>query len=742
MRLSAILLFAAALVSCVDSQNVALPELGEDATSAIVIIEYETKTHAYALDIQDGALQMPYSAHEPAPNILMLLYDRSLVSMFLQPGLLPAASSPPDANDRPPPIPIRAIYGEASASFAALSEEAALASTAYQRTRIKVISPRECLASFGCYSDQAEPYCVRPCPAQQEAPAAIRPVPPELDCLFGVRNAFVDDDARIKKIAPALASMKTCEPGPVPHCPSDQLWHMGLETCEAVTTSCPLGQYPDGLPPDAIRVNAGESLSLAIAAAPPGATIALTASEYPESLSIDKDLILRGACGETRLGTIEIFAGNVELRELTVGTRVQVMAGAGLHLEKVIVADGEGVGLSLAGSATIAHSRIGARSVSIFGDAQMRSLVVRNSMIAGDRGFGTQLMGGHTTIRDSAFIGRLDNGAISAFGGDVDISRTIVELSSYAAIQASEGSVINVDHSLVRNIQRTALFAIKDGAIYARTSVFQGVDGPAMVADERGHIDGRDLWFQTLTSGGASNDGAVGRFYHGASVRLERVVATDSALEGLMFSRRSSGELIDVSLLRTGDEDHDVLVVREEAQVVAARIYIAGARGRGVYVKGNDLPISTQLDLTHATLVEGERGGIEVVDRGSANLDYVTIGESTGFGLSAYQPGAEITALNLWVRGLKGLELEECKWNCAGVGVHSGNDGRIEVDGFVIETVARGARVAASGALDLLRGRFAQSPHAVLADDDSYDLRRLFISVDTRDIEEPIEANE
>lgn len=728
------------VASCVEMREVPLPELDSGVQSAIVILEWGELREAHALDVRDGAIAFPISSYDPPPNILVLLYERTLTSMFLEPGALVKDES---FAGRHPPIPANALFARGGEAFAEISSAEAVAGDPYQKTRISVVSPNACLEARGCYSEEAEPYCVRPCPSGLGAvPMVEPPAMPELDCPYGSRNAF-PDDPRAAELAPALVLTETCDPGPFRDCTSDQLWHMGLMACEPVTSPCPLGQWPPELPADTIYVAAGESLAAAVLRAPAGATIALEAAVY-EDVVLERDVVLRGACAATTLGAVLVRTGHAELRDLTVDApnAVDVEASGSLHMENVIIADGEELGVRIAGSATIAHSRIGARRIGLFGGSDLGSLTVRDSMWSSDRGAGAQLTGGHTHIVDSAFRGDFAESVLSGFGGTVQMDRSIIQGSKLYAIWV-QGSTISVSRSLLRNLDGVGVLVQQSGRLALDQVVVQRMKGRAMVADGPVTLEGRDLFLQTLVNEDRMPpDGAAGQFFHGATVYFDRVAVTDSELEGWTFSRRARGVLRDMTIIRTGDPDHDVFEIREEAQVDITRLHLAGVRGRGVYVKGGGLEFRPKLRLSQATFFETGRGGMEVVEDGLLEVDHLHLVQGTGFGLSAYERGAELIARDVWMLDLESATLAECKWNCAGVGVHAGAQGTIDVERFFIESVVRGARVSRNGELDLAHGRFSATTNAVLTEDQSYDLRRLFIGVEVFDIEDPIEVAE
>ncbi len=370
-----------------------------------------------------------------------------------------------------------------------------------------------------------------PAPSSDAPAQAWTDVLPDSDCAPGTR--------------PAVGS-KTCVAVGTPACPDGFAADASGWGCRDVqpdaactgatrealgATSCtPIGDcnaaFPPGnatlfvdaaFPDTALDAKHFRTLASAVAAAPPGAVIAVERGTYTESVHVrTSNLTIAGRCAEQVVvvspdGTspgVEAGASGTSVRGLTLrGHRAAVVSV--LH------------GSADVSDCLVEQSKLAGLVVSTGSMTVERTRVVDTTDLAGTGGEGLLVQHGTMTVKDSAIVRSMESGAAAVFDdGKIHLERSIVRDTKFGSDGASGGAgvatlgggTVEVVESAIVNSHASGVEIADVGHGTVTRSVVRGVDpngrgdhGDALVVGEGGtlSVDG-------TTAMGAKNFGVMG----------------------------------------------------------------------------------------------------------------------------------------------------------------------------------------------------------------------------------------
>ncbi len=536
-----------------------------------------------------------------------------------------------------------------------------------------------------------------------------------------------------------------CAPGTRPK--------IGSTKCEPVgwTTSCPLGMKADGWgcvdarvepctgdmresassarcvsvgncdalfpPAGAIVVNAAftdgqldathhRTINAAIAAAAPGATIAIEAGTYAEDVRIDKSVTLEGKCpGEVKITPasssepgilVEKKAADVVIRGVTVSGPhaggIDVYDGSQATIEEVVVEGAKLWGIIVdASSATIKRSKV---TGTLLGpDSSGRDV---------KGGWGIAAGGSSVSIDDVNVVG----GSSALFAGTTDTQMSVSRLvaSGQAPLPPS----------------RAAGAYSRTGRITIERSIFHDLtaDGAIMAEMPKGIVEARDTVIRDVKVGGGSRGYGVVAF-GGGEVSLHSVAVIGAESVGLLA--RDSGSILSAfdTVVRgpaasAARPDENLIVTSERAGIGVQTIGKATMSLDGVAVIdawgwGMYADTGATLDIKHS-VVDGTRVlepkrpvmpfaiGLSV-SGATAKLEDVALLRSTLHGMTVGKKGV-VTGSGLYVRDVSASDPEGVG---AGAGIAAGDAGQVDLDASAIFQSTTSGVLALEGAGSLLR---------------------------------------
>ena len=265
----------------------------------------------------------------------------------------------------------------------------------------------------------------------------------------------------------------------------DEAHFAGEPACARVGAACPVGDFADGLPADALVLHVlpgaspGGDGSLsspyarvadATSGVASGTIIALGKGSLDELIALPRGVVLWGACvaetvltssiAESMGAVVEAIGANVVIRNLRIGESARlgaVVNGAGrsLDLEDVVVERTTALALVAAGGA----------------DLRLRHVVVRDTaaLIDGRFGRGLEVLGGSAVEIDQAVLERNRTDGIFAHGSGVTLSmvglvvrETQPSLSTSInghALLVQDGVTATVEASVFEEAQEVGVFA-------------------------------------------------------------------------------------------------------------------------------------------------------------------------------------------------------------------------------------------------------------------------------------------
>jgi hypothetical protein len=581
-----------------------------------------------------------------------------------------------------------------------------------------------------------------------------------------------------------------CRPwsdGPAPSCADHEARFVGTEGCTRIGSECPSDGWPEVAPTDALFVSAGAvdgtgtradpfgTVSEAVEAASPGATVAIGVGDYEEEVEVDIDLTLLGACAEgvvlrspassIAAGVITISGGaNVGVTSLSTGQSARMGIyvedpGSAATISDVAVIEATAVGIYAELGARLEAERVAVkrtqttsgilgRGASFETDA---TVTLRDVVIEGGSEQGIYVTGDGTTltledasISDVAAVaaGR-GSGVVVARGGLVEMRRVILhKLREGGVVVVDGGSRVVMEDSVIRDVEGVDLspslgrgINVQEGASFeghrifvesvSEMGVFVGVASASIsdlvvsdVAVATDGYGGRGLSAQTGANTSAQRVFVTGAHEAGVAAFDSTVVATDLTVQDIRPSPRS-GTGRAVSLQGGGS----LTVERGRfARSIEIAIFAAG--------EGSSLAVSDVL----VEDVESREGdglfgrGVVAQSNAEVTLERVEARRVHDVGVMAIFD-AQITARDLRILDVDWASCNDTSCGIIGpgghaLGLYAGSTGTIER--FEIDRAALcGVQVDGGAAVTLVEGAIAHTEIGACVQSDAQDLGDL-----------------
>lgn len=377
----------------------------------------------------------------------------------------------------------------------------------------------------------------------------------------------------------------------------------------------------------------------AIAAATPGAVIAITSGTYPESLLAAKDLTLVGRCA----AKVSVVGAGSSVRGLRVEGGAKVTA-RGLTIAKQFIGVSVGVGASLALSDSVveANTEVGislSEGVSAFTGER---LAVRDNKegAAGTHGWGLNAQAGATvTIKDSAFSGnRYANVRLSTKSSGT-FERVVLRDGKPNAMQ-DVGRAISVQEGATAKLTRAALVGNYEIAI---------------VAADATTLDLEDV---LVGSTRLTKSGGFGRAldaFGGAQVRAKRFHAYDNhdasviAVEPGTRVTLEASSIVDTAFEKTGLLGR-AIGVQQGATVDVVDSAIFNAREVAIAAFNTGTHVTLSRSIVTGTQLNGEAAfghGVMAAFGSLVEIADSEIAENAGVGIAIGSASARIARVRI-----------------------------------------------------------------------------------------------
>lgn len=453
--------------------------------------------------------------------------------------------------------------------------------------------------------------------------------------------------------------LTTCDPfpgGSSAICPVDAARFPGSDACAPIGVACTADPYASDLPADrtvlyvdgsgrsgnGTRASPYGSIASALAAAPSGVVLALAQGVYDEVVELG-DETLWGACiAMTEVRSIRV-TGSGALRNLRVGgwdPGIEILAGASVHLEDVVVAGAFGAGIVMDTGGTLTGARV----------------VVRETADGSRYGRGLTALGGaQVTLASAEIYGNQDVAVVLGGAGtiaslmDVTVRDTLPNPSS-----SQYGVGILIDDGARLELVRGALERNRDRALWA-----YGAGSTAIVTDT--------MIRDTRPQSSDDTDGIGVNIQLGGIVSLERVVIDRSRGVGiLMLEADSTLSLTDSAVLRTDSQVADGdggrgLNAQTTSHVTIERARFADNRDQGVFIA--DRADLTAKDLaiveTRSRALDGTLGaGLAVNFTAIATVERLHVSRARQAGVIVGE-GSELTLSDAVIEDTLGYDADQ-----------------------------------------------------------------------------------
>jgi len=408
------------------------------------------------------------------------------------------------------------------------------------------------------------------------------------------------------------------------------------------------------------------SIGAALTAAPAGATVAVEAGTYAESLTFGRPVKLVGRCpdqvvlkgalaapGLTVSATKDVSVKGLTITGHLVGARVE--KGGGADLEQVVLSANQDLGLAVWDATTV----VTGRQVAIRGTL---------SAAAGGFGWGISVEGGKLELDDSVLGGNRGMGMAVTKNGTGRLVRSVVRETAAnntgagVGVVAQDGGAVELDSSvLTGNVQYGLLANIGHGrasvsrTVIRDTAAAGGNYGRAVQVDSGGEatltevtlVQNRELALSVEGKGSKvtmkrasileTQPGAGGIFGVGAGVQqggrlsLEETAVVGSRYYGLFVADAGSEIELDRSLVQdtrcdtSGQFGRGIEVV-DGGKVTLRDSALLGNREYGVFVAGAvggkraEAVVSSSL-IRDTTAIAAHRGGVGVAVQSGARAE-------------------------------------------------------------------------------------------------------------------------
>jgi hypothetical protein len=337
---------AIGLAGCANVAKLDLPSAPGSRSLLFVVLAPGRDPSVYALGAEgDGRAVVSLNRSD---ELYALFLTETLAEIELEAG--PIEMPPRDRPGRPLPEALASFIldrasGETWRALSAPSAE--LAGVRLPARPLSSCGDPSCVRRRG-----GAAFCETPCAAPDWKSRIAPPIPPERPRIQPCpdRWTILRDDFGLETCAPAEAA---------PDCDVGDAQLLGDASCSPLGAPCPVGQFADDLPAEAIQVAPSDVLGERIARAPAGAVIALAKGTFTTTIAIDRTLTFIGACP-----ALTVLAAPAGSR----GVLVRVAAGAdvavrGLRLSGTssgaILEVEEGATLDLSGTAIARGGELG-----------------------------------------------------------------------------------------------------------------------------------------------------------------------------------------------------------------------------------------------------------------------------------------------------------------------------------------------------------------------------------------------
>jgi hypothetical protein len=469
------------------------------------------------------------------------------------------------------------------------------------------------------------------------------PAPPAMPvmtpCPEGWRAVTGDHGVEVCAPFPDTGA-ESCGPGEA-HFP-------GTPGCTPVGAACPAGDFAEDLPTDApvLYVLEGATggsgteaapfgtIQDAIAAASAGTVIAIGKGTYDAGFLVYTNFTFWGACAAETILTagssptgdavLEIRAGNVRVRNLTIGPAdrpglMARVAAASVDIDGVVIDQ-----VTTGNVAALGGGRITARRV-VLRDPQntrgtTRALIVdggevevRQALIEGAHetgvfvsGESSRLVISDAAIRDTRGVdGNLGRGIQVQMGGSIELRRSVIERNLDLGMMIDGPSTATIEDVVIRGTRArpsdsTAGRGMQlQGATVtlSRVHLEDNTEVGLFVGEEAGTtVSVSDLVIESTLPSEATGEGGRGiNFQHFGTLTLERTLLHDN-------------------------EEIGIIAYGDEASLIASDLTVSGTRSRssdGTKGRGGNFEGAVTVELTRARFVDNHETGMVVGQTGT-----------------------------------------------------------------------------------------------------------------------------
>jgi hypothetical protein len=565
----------------------------------------------------------------------------------------------------------------------------------------------------------------------------------------------------------------------------------GTPGCAPVGAPCPEGDFPEDLPTDASVLYVLEgatggsgtqaapfgTIQDAIAAASAGTVIAIGKGTYDAGFLVYTNFAFWGACAAETILTagssptgdavLEIRAGNVRVRNLTIGPadRPGLMArvpAASVDIEGVVIDQ-----VATGNVAVLGGGRITARRV-VLRDPQntrgtTRALIVdggeieiEQALIEGAHETGvfvsgetSRLVVTDAAIRDTRGVdGNLGRGIQVQMGGTIELRRSVIERNLDLGVMIDGPSTATIEDVVIRGTRaRTSDGTAGRGmqiqgatASLSRVHLVDNQEVGLFVGEEAGtSVSASDVVVESTLPSEATGEGGRGiNLQHFGTMTLDRALLHDNEEIGIIAygdaaslvandltvsgtrSRTSDGRMgrggnfegavtVELTRARFADNRETGMVVGQAGTTLTATdLAITGTRSRpsdGTLGEALSVQFGAAVEITSAVFAQSEEGGIFVGGDGAS----LTMND---VGIVDTRQAACATA--------------SCPEDPFGIALGLYLGGRATLADFTISRASLcGVQLVGESELDLHDGVISESSIGVCLQSEGYDITRL-----------------
>jgi hypothetical protein len=667
---------AAIAGGCVPALDVDLGSIARpDDKTLILVVENPSGQGAVAvLDVSRGAQSAAALSLGDGARLAALFTLATLDELQVSPGVQPPLSS--GASTRPPPKIERAY----ASSFTGSELTWTLSSTsALPPIGLHEIDAARCAQSGGCVDSTNPPICSLAC--KRTAQIAAPMLPDLLPCAHGWTQR-----------ATGVDGVMACEPPPIPRTASTSCAVDGAVflagSCEMIGAPCGAGDFASDIPNGNViyvRPGPGQPLAHAIASAPPGAILALAQGTFRETVALQGDLTLLGACVAKT-----VIQSPISSTATVVGVRGQGNAIKNLRIE----ASGTAVAILRKNAAL----EVG--DVVISGPGTSSTRASSPAVFV----FNAGLTAHNLVVRDSAGAG------ISLIGAEAALERTVIERCTDLGLQAYD-STVTASVSALRSIVAAPEYPRSSPPTLIAIAV--DVEGGTKASFSRLLIESTPIWGVYARGKGTSihiEDSVVRDLAPGPSDQYGDCVdiaEAASATVAYTLLERCARNAIAVdttcgappslsihdAIIRDTSTVHGAGLSNARGIVDGRRLLFERTQGASVLVGRYDCPAG----MLESQAISGRMSLTDTVILGSKMVEYSDQSLDRGEGISISE-AATLNGARLLIHGADGFGIEAAK-----------PDTRVTLADLTVEETSLGAAHAVAGSdLQITRARLDQ----------------------------------